>query len=165
MNSITENLGILITRELNTFITEIEMFPDDESVWKTVPGISNSVGNLALHVCGNLQHFIGTVLGNSDYVRNREAEFNATSGSKAELINEITKTIDVIKQVLPKLTDDQLKSIYPIKFDDFKIPTNRFLIHLSIHLGMHLGQAGCLRRTLTKNNTSTSPLPLNFIKY
>jgi hypothetical protein len=40
-------------------------------------GISNSAGNLCLHLIGNLNHFIGATLGNTGYVRNREQEFSS----------------------------------------------------------------------------------------
>jgi hypothetical protein len=52
MNSITSDLKVLLLRELAAFQREIELFPDDEAVWRTVPGITNSAGNLAAHVCG-----------------------------------------------------------------------------------------------------------------
>lgn len=55
--------SFLIARELRGFAREIELFPDDDQIWQTLPGISNSAGTLALHVCGNLQHFVGAVLG------------------------------------------------------------------------------------------------------
>ena len=52
----TAELTILLVRELRGFEREIELVPSDDLLWKTVPGISNSVGNLATHVCGNLHH-------------------------------------------------------------------------------------------------------------
>lgn len=94
MNEIAADLRVLLVRELKAFEREVEMFPDDELVWKTVPGVTNSAGNLALHVCGNLQHFVGRVLGDTNYVRDRELEFSRSSGSRAELAREIrTHTI------------------------------------------------------------------------
>ena len=66
MNDFTTNLTTLLVRELNAFARELDLYPDDASVWKTAPGITNSAGNLALHVAGNLQHFVGAVLGGLD---------------------------------------------------------------------------------------------------
>ncbi len=71
MNILTTDVRSLLVRELEGFKREIALFPDDASVWKTVPGVTNSAGNLAMHVAGGLQHFIGGVLGGSGYVRNR----------------------------------------------------------------------------------------------
>ncbi len=86
--------AFLIARELSGFAREIELFPDDDQIWQTVPGISNSAGTLTLHVCGNLQHFVGAVLGGSPYVRDRENEFAARGLSRAHLLAEIERTLD-----------------------------------------------------------------------
>ena len=45
-------------------------------MWEVSGEIKNSAGNLCLHICGNLQHFVGAVLGNSGYVRKRDEEFS-----------------------------------------------------------------------------------------
>src|SRR5678815_2545300 len=83
-------LRIVIGRE-GALQREIELFPDDELLWKTPPGIANSAGNLALHVCGNLQYFVGAVLGETGYVRDRPLEFSRRSGTRAELVRELRK--------------------------------------------------------------------------
>ena len=59
------------------------LFPDDETVWRTLPGVPNSAGNLALHVAGNLQHFVGAVLGGSAYVRDEDGGVFAPVGIAA----------------------------------------------------------------------------------
>src|SRR5580704_7064460 len=89
MTNIAGDLGVLLTRELDGFKRELELFPDDQSVWRTVPGVTNSAGNLALHVAGGLQYLIGEVLGGTGYVRNRDAEFGRRSGARSELIAEL----------------------------------------------------------------------------
>ena len=63
MPTLSSILTTQIVRELETFIKEIEAFPSDDSVWHTRRGVTNSAGNLALHICGNLQDFVGRVLG------------------------------------------------------------------------------------------------------
>ena len=78
----TDDLRRLLVRELEAFAREVELFPDDASLWKTLPGVTNSAGNLALHVCGNLKHYLGGVLGGSGYVRNRDPEFASRAGSR-----------------------------------------------------------------------------------
>ena len=72
MPTLSSLLATQIERELQTFIREIESFPGDDSVWHTRRGVTNSAGNLALHVCGNLQDFAGRVLGGTSCVRNRD---------------------------------------------------------------------------------------------
>ena len=71
-----ETLSQLFLRDLDKLKTEITSFKDEKKIWEISGDIKNSAGNLCLHLCGNLQHFIGAVLGNSGYVRNRDAEFS-----------------------------------------------------------------------------------------
>ena len=65
----------LFQRDLEKLKTEISSYKDEKKIWVISGEVKNSAGNLCLHLCGNLQHFIGAVLGNSGYVRNRDAEF------------------------------------------------------------------------------------------
>ena len=104
MNDLTTNLTTLLVRELKAFARELDLYPDDASVWKTTPGITNSTGNLALHVAGNLQHFIGAVLGGTGYVRNRELEFSRSSGTRAEIKAELAAAITAVEKTLPGLS-------------------------------------------------------------
>jgi thioredoxin-related protein len=159
MATLTDGLKTLLIRELDGFAREVELFPDDELLWKTVPGVTNSVGNLALHVCGNLQHFIGAVLGKTGYVRNREVEFGTRSGTRADVVREIRTTIAVVDRVLSALPDDAVARDYPEPVHGLALPAHRFLMHLSAHIAHHLGQAGYLRRILTVSESS-GPLPL-----
>src|SRR5262245_42240773 len=142
-------LRTLIVRELNAFVREVEMFPDDTTLWQCVPGVTNSAGNLALHIAGNLQHFVGRVLGHTDYVRNRDDEFGRRSGTRAALAAELAKTIDIVSKVLPQVTEQQLAQDFPERVGELSINARVFLLHLSAHLSYHLGQAGYLRRAVT----------------
>jgi hypothetical protein len=85
------------------FEREIELLPDDESVWRTVRGITNSASNLALHIAGNLQYYVGAVLGGSGYVRQRDLEFSRRSGTRREIIGELQKAAAAVRQVVPTL--------------------------------------------------------------
>ncbi len=156
-------LEVLLVRELRTFAAEIESFPDDAIVWATVPGVNNSAANLALHVCGNLQYYVGAVLGGTDYVRHREVEFGRRSGSRAEIVGEIEATVRVLRTVLPTLDVSVLARDYPEVVGGRVIETGVFLTHLCVHLAMHLGQAGYLRRMLTGEARSTTPVPLGVL--
>jgi hypothetical protein len=156
----TAQMVRLITRELDSFERELGLFPDDESIWSTVAGITNSAGNLGLHVAGGLQYLVGAVLGGTGYVRNRDAEFARRSGTRHEVIAEIRKASGVVRDVLPRLTDQQLSAAFPEAMMGLTIPTELFLWHLCVHAGFHLGQAGYVRRAVTANAASSGPLPL-----
>jgi hypothetical protein len=154
------DFSLSLVRELEGFRRELALFPDDASVWKTVPGITNSAGNLALHLSGNLQYFIGAVLGGSGYVRNRELEFGRKSGSRAEIYAELDAAIAVVGTVLPSISDAVLDQEFPEAVMGSKFRTGTFLVHLVAHAGFHLGQAGYLRRMITGDTTSSGPIPL-----
>lgn len=139
-------LAQLLDRELGKLMDEINAYPDDAAVWKTTTGISNSGGNLALHLAGNLQHFIGTVLGNTGYVRNREEEFSAKNLTRAEVCERIAAARAMLPGVLAGLTDDDMQKIYPVRLLERDWPTGLFLMHLVSHFSYHLGQINYHRR-------------------
>lgn len=148
-------LRILLLRDLDSFRREVELFPDEDMPWKTLPGISNSGGNLALHAAGNLLHFIGAVLGGTGYVRDRPTEFSRRSGTRAEVAGEVLRAREVVDTVLGRLTDEDFARPYPELINGRRFLTGDFLLHLSTHLAFHLGQAGYLRRGLTGDATSS----------
>ena len=160
MSQTAADFALSLARELEGFKRELALFPDDASVWKTVPGITNSAGNLALHLSGNLQYFIGTLLGRTGYIRNRELEFGRTSGSRAEIYAELDAAIAVVRAVLPAVSDATLDQEFPEAVMGSKFRTGTFLVHLCSHAGFHLGQAGYLRRMVTGDATSSGPIPL-----
>lgn len=149
MTPLAADLLILLRRDLRCFSREIEAFPDDATLWRTVPGISNSAGNLALHVAGNLRHFVGAVLGGTGYQRHRDAEFAQRSGTRAEVAALLEAAAAEVEAGLEALTAEGLALPYPQELLGHRPPTGRFLLHLSTHLAFHLGQAGYLRRVLT----------------
>jgi len=83
----------VITRELKALRREIETYPSDDDLWEVRAGITNPGGNLALHLAGNIQYFLGNVLGKNGYVRNRDAEFASKDVPRAELLREIDNAI------------------------------------------------------------------------
>ncbi|SDQ42188.1 Protein of unknown function [Chryseobacterium soldanellicola] len=145
---ITESLKSLYTRDLNTLKTEIQAYKNEETLWVIENNISNSAGNLCLHLVGNLSHFFGAVLGNSGYVRNRELEFSLKGVPRAELLEKIDETLKTVIKTLDQLNKEDLEKDYPIEPLGYKMTTEYFLIHLIGHLEYHLGQINYHRRLL-----------------
>lgn len=145
---IIESLRSLYNRDLNKLKAEIEAYQHEENLWKTDKNISNSAGNLCLHLVGNLSHFIGAQLGNTGYVRHRELEFSLKDIPKAELIEKIEATTIIVDSVLSQLPEEALKDEYPLVVFEDKMTTDFFLIHLIAHLDYHLGQINYHRRLL-----------------
>jgi len=117
----------MLERELAAVQREIALFRDDTLVWRTAPATPNSAGNLALHLAGNIQHFIGASLGRTGYVRDRDAEFNRRSGTRADLLAELDRAIAVVRQVLPAVSPDALAEEVDIRGVP-PMPWGRFLI-------------------------------------
>jgi uncharacterized damage-inducible protein DinB len=154
--TLTDDVCALLLRDLDGFQREMSLFPDEDSIWRTLPGVTNSAGNLALHIAGNLQYFIGAVLGASGYVRDREREFGPPSATREEILLELGRAIEVVGRVVPGLTDDQLEATFTAHSTAEHVPTRRFLLHLCTHTAFHVGQAGYLRRMLTGDVRSTN---------
>lgn len=158
----TAILRALFVREIDTFVREIEALPEDR-LWQTAPGLTNSAGNLGLHLAGNLLHFVGACLGQSGYVRHRDREFSARSGTRAEVVAELTRARDVVTRVVPSLSADALAAPFPEAVGGVTFSTRAMLAHLTTHAAMHLGQLGYLRRVLTGNVTSMNPVSVREI--
>jgi len=149
MTSLVGAIGTMMLREMVTLRKEIDAYPSDESLWKVVPGISNSGGTLALHLAGNLQHFIGAVLGGSGYIRNREAEFSVRGLSRGEVMNLVDQATASLTHTFRSLTDEVLGRQYPERVGKVRLTTGDFLVHLEGHLAYHLGQIDYHRRMST----------------
>ncbi|WP_394660716.1 DinB family protein [uncultured Chryseobacterium sp.] len=145
---ITENIKSLFIRDLNKLKLEIEAYQTEEVIWKIDKNISNSAGNLALHLVGNLSHFVGAILGNSGYIRNRELEFSLKDVPRAELIQQIEKVTETVTLTLENISAEDLEKDFPGDPLGYKMTTGYFLIHLFGHLSYHLGQINYHRRML-----------------
>ena len=143
-----QSLIKLFDRDLGKLTEEINLFSDEKEIWTTPSGIRNSPGNLCLHICGNLKHFIGKVLGDTDFIREREKEFSLKNVPKAELISNVEETRNLVRRILEHLEEDKLNTKYPIDVFDEEMTTEYFLIHLHSHLNYHLGQINYLRRII-----------------
>jgi uncharacterized damage-inducible protein DinB len=143
-----EILSQIFLRDLEKLKTEITSFKDEKNIWKISGDIKNSAGNLCLHLCGNLQHFIGAVLGNSGYVRKRDEEFSQKNVPIRELVAEVNTTVKVIEKTLQELKKDDLQKIYPINVFGYEMTTEYLLTHMAAHLNYHLGQINYHRRLL-----------------
>ncbi len=132
---ITDIVRDLILRELRAFRREIEAYANERDLWALPPGISNSGGTLALHLAGNLQHYVGARLGGTDYVRHRDLEFSRREVDRAELLHGLDAAAAAVERTFDRLTDAP--------------STGEWLIHLAVHLGYHLGQVDYHRRMVT----------------
>jgi len=143
-----QTLKTLFERDLTKLKVEIALYKDEKNIWLIDKTISNSAGNLCLHIIGNLNAFIGAELGNTNYVRKRELEFAMKNVSNLDLLNSIDETINVVNNSLNALKEDELQGDYPKIVFEKSMSIEYFLVHLTTHLAYHLGQINYHRRLL-----------------
>ena len=149
MNRAIESLKLILERDLGRLKDELEAYQNEEVMWQVEGAVSNSAGNLFLHLCGNLKHFIGATLGDSGYIRERDREFSDKNVSKADIATNIDETAAVIASTLENLDPARLEEDYPYRvFNGEPMNTHLFLLHLSGHLMYHTGQINYHRRLL-----------------
>ncbi len=143
---LNETLRKIMKRDLEKLKTEIALYNGESNLWVVDRNITNSGGNLCLHLVGNLNTFIGGVLGKTGYIRDRDAEFSLKNVPKIELLLKIDDLILVVDNTLSRLTNSQLQENYPIMVFKEEMTVEYFLIHLASHLSYHLGQINYHRR-------------------
>lgn len=137
---ITPMLIQLFETDLNRLSAAINLYKDEESLWELKESMKISGGNLCLHTTGNLLHFIGAVLGESGFVRNRNAEFTLKNIPRQKLQERIDDTKTVVRDTLEQISKKELDKIYPQQILDEPVPTKYFLLYLLNQLNYHLGQ-------------------------
>ncbi len=139
-----------MTRDLHKLKGEINAYQNQDKIWIIDQGIANSAGNLCLHLIGNLNTYVGAVLGNTGYIRQRDLEFSLKDIEKTQLMKRIDETIHVVGYSLSQVDEKKLEQEYPLLVFDQKTSTEYMLIHLATHLTYHLGQVNYHRRLLDK---------------
>lgn len=150
----------VITRDLKAVRRELEAYADERDLWRLPPGIANSAGTLALHLAGNLQHFIGGVLGKTGYRRDRAAEFSRRDVPRAEVVAQIDAAIVSVERGLAEVSDATLAAEYPERIAGHTVTTGEWLVHLVAHLGYHLGQVDYHRRLVTGRGETVGALAI-----
>lgn len=139
-------LAELIERELQKLKTEINLYNDEDNLWLVKEGINNSAGNLCLHLVGNLNHFIGAILGNTGYVRHKEDEFSLKNIPRQDLIINIENCMLIVNNTFSKLSDEDMDINFPAEKHGTIVSNTHMLLHLYGHLTYHLGQINYHRR-------------------
>lgn|SRR5688572_29742649 len=158
-----DQIATVICRELRAVERELNAYQNEEQVWLVPDGLPNSGGTLALHIAGNLRHFVGTVLGGDSYVRDRDAEFSKRGVPRAEMISELRNAEKAVRETIARLDPAKFNEPYPLPVLNRRLNTGDFLLHLAAHLAYHTGQMDFHRRVVTRDKTgvgAVSPLEL-----
>lgn len=157
-------LATTIARELRAVRREVAAYPDDDALWRALPGVPNAGGTLALHLAGNLRHYVGAALGGTGYVRDRPREFAARGVPRAEVLAQLDAALADVTRVLPALDAAALAAEYPERFGGEAFTTAEFLVHVGAHLAYHLGQLDYHRRAVTGDGAGVGALALGELR-
>ena len=153
-----EDFKVLYLRDIATLERELDLYPDDASVWIERPGLPNPAGSLVLHLAGSLQHFFGATFGKTGYQRDREAEFTQRHVSRSDLKHELSRARQAVIAAFENLTEDRLTQVFPVQFADAPFSIRLTLLQFLGHLAYHLGQMDYHRRVVTGNGASANAI-------
>ena len=156
MTSPSTELAALFTRDLARLVRQLDAL-DDTRLWQVAPGVTNSAGNLMLHLSGNLREYVGRQLGGVPYVRNRPHEFAAKDVERSAMKAELVELATVIPGVITRMPAARWDDTFPENVLGEPLTNRQFVIHLYGHLNYHLGQIDYLRRTLTGDGALAKP--------
>jgi hypothetical protein len=147
-------LAAILDRDLATLQREVEAYPDERDLWREIPGVANVGGTLVLHLAGNLQHYFGTRLASTGYVRDRPAEFARRNVPRSELLREVDAARAAVRAASTSVSAAQMAADFPERVGGSRVQTDDYLVHLAVHFAYHLGQLDYHRRVVTGRNTS-----------
>lgn len=123
----------------------------DDQVWWRPNQSSNSIGNLMLHLEGNVRQWLVASFRQEVDARNRPAEFSSAGGLSAEeLLAKLGRTIAEAAAVLDTLTEDQLRASYQIQ--GYRVSGLDAVYQVVEHFGLHYGQIAYITKMLTDRN-------------
>ncbi|MFD2562068.1 DinB family protein [Aquimarina rubra] len=116
----------------------LEQLSEDDT-WKRFNESSNSIGNLILHLCGNITQYAIASLGNLEDKRNRDVEFEAKDGfNKEQLLTKLKNTVEEAKRILSDCATSELMRKREVQ--GFTFSGIGIAIHVTEHLSYHTGQ-------------------------
>jgi uncharacterized damage-inducible protein DinB len=120
----------------------------DEQIWWRANPESNSIGNLLLHLSGNVRQWIVTGLGGAPDARDRDAEFAQREAiAREELLARLKNTLHEADAVLAKF--DLARLLNPHEIQGLSVSALEAILHVVEHFSMHTGQIILLTKLLT----------------
>lgn len=122
-----------------------------EQIWWRPNAASNSIGNLILHLNGNVWQWIVASFNGLEDRRDRPAEFSATSDlSAADLLARLGETLDEAAKVLSRLRDEEL--IATLQIQGYTVSGLAAVYQVVEHFGLHYGQILYIVKALEGND-------------
>ncbi|MGB9605175.1 MAG: DinB family protein [Bryobacteraceae bacterium] len=120
----------------------------NEQVWRRGCENENAVGNLVLHLCGNLRQWIGHGAGRLPDVRARDAEFAARGGiSRRELADRLEAVVREATAIVRELTPARL--LESVVLQGYRVKVLEAVYHAVEHFALHAGQIMYATKAMT----------------
>lgn len=120
----------------------------DEQIWQRPNGQLASMGNLVLHLCGNLRQWVLSGLGDAEDTRERSLEFSETGPlAREELFARMAQVKQEIEALLAIIGEEKLLQMH--KVQGFEESGISILVHVTEHFSYHVGQIAWYTKLLT----------------
>ncbi len=142
LESDSDSLVRLSEAYLSEYLDKIRLACEglgDEQLWDRPSAHSNSIGNLVLHLCGNLSLWLRATLGGRHYVRDRAREFSANGGvSGEEMMSELEEVVRDCREIVAALDSEALSRAHEVQ--GYRVSGIGVLLHAVEHMSYHTGQ-------------------------
>lgn len=121
----------------------------EEEIWRHPNASSNSIGNLIVHLCGNITQYVLSSLGGTPDTRERDLEFSVQGGlSGMELFSKLKITVSKAIEIIEGMDEQQLLLVQSVQ--GFDLSGLGIILHVTEHYSYHTGQIALLTK-LMKN--------------
>jgi uncharacterized damage-inducible protein DinB len=155
---LVRDVAAIFDRDLRALARELDAYPDERDLWRVPQGLTNSAGTLALHLTGNVQHYLGAVFGGTGYRRDRAAEFADREVPRAELHRRIDAARAAVQAAATRSGDTPLAGDFAEVVGGVRVAAGEYLLHLATHFAYHLGQLDYHRRVVTGDSRGVDPV-------
>jgi uncharacterized damage-inducible protein DinB len=129
-----------------------------EQIWWRANEASNSIGNLVLHLTGNVRQWIISGLGGAADIRQRELEFSEDGPlPRRVLADRLRKTVEEACRILRRVSPEDLARVYRIQ--EFRVTGTEAVFHVAEHFSHHAGQIILLTKMVTGKDLKFTQLP------
>jgi hypothetical protein len=139
---------IEIERYCNNLILLIESLTE-EQIWSTNQNIPNSIGTLARHLTGNLNHYFGAGFLKNGYIRERNNEFAENKNEKEKIILELRNGIQIAKEGIKQIIEEDINKPYKSPCGEEYESLGYHIMRLATHVALHCGQADYAKNIVT----------------
>ena len=141
-----QSLKLMFTESWSRLRATVEPLSEEQLWWRPNQA-SNSIGNLLLHLNGNVRQWIVASFNRQEEQRNRPAEFREKSGGPSSAVLAVLgATMNEASAVFSRLTEEDLLAPYEIQ--GYRVTGLEAVYHVVEHFGMHYGQVIYIAKAL-----------------